>query len=1100
MERIYLLIFTILYMMKLPVVSQEKNRNQLPASGIYRIDASTAKINHQTTEIVTDNRLTNNKGAALKVGIADAIDGERRELSDAMKERVKKQGRPTLEFTSYRQYGKQPNTLSVLISTDFSGDYTKEGIDKATWIDITSKIILSEGVDNTPSGPVNLSSFASKGPVYLAFRYTGEGGTTQRGWTIKDLVIKNKLKGVPEYPISTIGDAGWTWVKLNPSDSPQRWIVTNTELKFTGGNETYGSNLGWVISKPIDLNDISFAGESKAAEPDLVFKVKASKAGRYKITTMAATDEEGAALMKKAKLKHESLFMRVQVGNQRPTKRVVFVPWNIPRQVTGKFNLSGEDEEIKIWLPRGVRLDYVELEAYTPPVVPVAANNYKPKVLPPATHPRLWVTPESLPVIKSRLEAEESKEAWNRIKRFALASFEFKPDLTKELPYNYPLEQSAEMKAFYYLMTGDKKVGREAVDLTVKYLSHVEFGNILDVTNEIGRAIYTGALVYDWTYDLLKPDEKLSLRKNMMRLADDMEIGWPPFLQKITNGHGNEAQLNRNLLSMSIAIYDEDPLPYQYCAYTIFEELIPMRKFEYASPRHNQGIRYGAFRMGWELHNAWLLYRMTGKRVFDDNIIDVNKFWKYMRTPDGRMLNDGDAIGMDTTANGAYWKAPMTMLLASAYAKDPFLKNEFIKQGGLPYNPVLFLLVNDPALKPQSDISSLPLTIDFGSVLGSMVARTGWTMGNKSNDVIAEIKGGGYHFGGHQQSDAGSLQIYYRGFQMGDIGIYGFYGTPYDFGFNKRSAAHSMMLVNDPSEKFLHSESNDGGSRFNLVEPASPEEVKINPIFNNGKVISSDFGPSKQKPLFSYFAANLTKAYSSKISDYTRGFCFLNMNREDVPAVIILTDDMLVSNPEFKKYWQINSYNLPEKTNDGVILHSQIGDVVGKTHVQMLVPSPSELNTEILSERKAHSSLDMTFDIPAKGQTWPEAHGHKIIISPSKSDKRNRFLTVFQMTDGNTKPLQVRHEETDVCYIIYIADRVVSMSNSTNLIEKGFTLNITDKGKYQVVLTGMKAGSWNIQNRNNTKKFNVVVEEGKNTVFFEAENGEYIINPDMLHH
>src|SRR5690606_31892113 len=145
-------------------------------------------------------------------------------------------------------------------------------------------------------------------------------------------------------------------------------------------------------------------------------------------------------------------------------------------------------------------------------------------------------------------------------------------------------------------------------------------GNLLDITREMGRAIFVGSEVYDWTYPLLTAENKELLRKNLMRLADDMEIGWPPFRMKILNGHGNEAMVNRDLLAMINSLYNEDPLPYQYVSYAILEELVPMRKFEYQSPRHNQGVGYGAYRFAWEMHNAWLYKRMAGEEVFFENI------------------------------------------------------------------------------------------------------------------------------------------------------------------------------------------------------------------------------------------------------------------------------------------------------------------------------------------------------------------------------------------------------------------------------------------------------------------------------------------------
>jgi heparin/heparan-sulfate lyase len=66
---------------------------------------------------------------------------------------------------------------------------------------------------------------------------------------------------------------------------------------------------------------------------DIVIKFKLPKAGRYVIKTRAFTDTEGVAAMKIAKTKFESLFMRIQVGCQRPTNRVLYVPWDVKEHI-----------------------------------------------------------------------------------------------------------------------------------------------------------------------------------------------------------------------------------------------------------------------------------------------------------------------------------------------------------------------------------------------------------------------------------------------------------------------------------------------------------------------------------------------------------------------------------------------------------------------------------------------------------------------------------------------------------------------------------------------------------------------------------------------
>ncbi|MBO9619596.1 MAG: hypothetical protein J7539_11225, partial [Niabella sp.] len=685
-----------------------------------------------------------------------------------------------------------------------------------------------------------------------------------------------------------------------------------------------------------------FKRERAVAAAYLSFQLDQLKEGTYEFFSYATlTDTSLAGTPEKARV------MQWQWNETRPTVRIVFDNYKGAYQYIGKFDLFKKEKRLKIELPPGVALGYIACKQYTPPALPAGIANYSPKVIPPAAHPRLWVTPSFLPVLQQRLRAKENNAAWSKVQQTALARYPFKPDTTKEMFYDEKLEAATRSKAFYYLVQKDTATGREAVALTSGYLGVLEFGNVTygDITREIGRAIYTAALVYDWCYDLLSTPQKNYLRHHMMRLARDMEIGWPPFVDPIINGHANEAQVSRDLLAMSIAVYNEDTLPYRYTSYALLEQLVPMRAFEYQSPRHNQGIDYGAYRFGWEMHGAMLFYRMLGKKLYPDNLKNLPYYWIYMRLPDGYMLRDGDMFS-NKKGNGAntYWKQPQTMLLCYSYMEDPLIKGEFEREGGLPDDPVLYLLLNDPAIKAVATPAGLPLTKDYGNILGGMVARTGWNNTPESNDVIAEVKGGGYLFGNHQHSDAGALQLYYHGMQFGDIGLYLSYGSPYDYNFNKRSIAHSMILAYDPREQLYYkAKTNDGGTRFNQRFPVSPEQTRNDPWFNNGAVLSTDMGPDDKEPLYSYFKADLTPAYSGKMSSCTRSFCFLDLKNPVVPAAIIVADDVETALPDIKTYWQLNAYNAPVVSERGLLLKSSTAGITGYTAIDMLVPAVKDL-------------------------------------------------------------------------------------------------------------------------------------------------------------
>ncbi|NML41319.1 hypothetical protein HHL17_29265 [Chitinophaga sp. G-6-1-13] len=830
--------------------------------------------------------------------------------------------------------------------------------------------------------------------------------------------------------------------------------------------------------------------DSSQTPADLTFSVSLPRAGTYEMITCAVTEQNLDSLVKHGKV--ETSHIKIQFPGQRPTKRIVFDSWNHSIQVAGKFDLSTPRQQVKIWLPKGIRLQYIAFKPYAPPAAPAAAQQYKPTVAPRPGRPRLWLNEESLPVIKSRLLTGENKAAWEKVKASARQPFTFAFDPEKEVFYNAALEQAAENKAFYYLMTGDTAIGRQAVELITHYLTMLEFGNVKygDITREVGRAIYTGALVYDWCYALLDPSTKQTLRYHMMRQAREMEIGWPPFDNSAINGHGNEAQVNRDLLAMSIAIYDEDPLPYQYTAYIILEQLVPMRKFEYTSPRHNQGVDYGAYRFGWEMHAAWLFQRMTGHPVFDDNIKKLPYWWLYMRLPDGTMLHDGDMFSVRAHRLASYWKQPQTMLLCYAYANNPILKAEFEREGGLPDNPVLFLLVNDPALKLYTSLASLPLTQSYGNVIGGMVARTGWNNQPNSNDVIAQIKGGGYHFGNHQHADAGALEIYYHGMQLGHIGLYLSYGTPYDFNFNKRSVSHSMMLAIDPAEPLLfRTKANDGGSRFSQRFPVTPQETKTDPWFNYGTVASAAYHPaSAEEPGYSYFKADLTAAYSAKMQQYTRSCCFLDLGRDDVPAAIILTDDMTTVQASFKKYWQVTTLQQPVQTSTGLVLHNAVNGIAGKTYMNMLLPAPENRQTEILSGDSATSTFGHPYTVSS-----PVVY--RVMVSPQTARQQDRFLTVFQMARENVTPLPVSYYEAAQRYVITIGNRIVVMASSSGLIDAAFELLVPGDQPYEVVMTGLAPGFWNMQDSNGKIVSTVNIAAGENAWSFHAKAGTYKISP-----
>jgi heparin/heparan-sulfate lyase len=312
--------------------------------------------------------------------------------------------------------------------------------------------------------------------------------------------------------------------------------------------------------------------------------------------------------------------------------------------------------------------------------------------------------------------------------------------------------------------------------------------------------------------------------------------------------------------------------------------------------------------------------------------------------------------------------------------------------------------------------------------------------------------------------------------------------------FCKRSVAHSMLLVVDPQETFLATPANDGGSRFLQSHPTTPGQAQSNPLFNYGRVVSCSSGPASAQPAFSYFSADLRKAYSAKLTAYVRSFCFLNLNSPTHPAAIILLDDISAADPLFKKYWQLNTLNAPQLTPNGVLLHNSAFGVTGRLDVCMLWPKADARTVEVKSGDDLHSVFGQSFTTPRPA--GPEARGHRVLFSPKQAQLRDRFLTVLQACDAATPPQPVQLSETSVSVVLQIADRIVSLATGTDLIGTPFEIAVPSDGpRYQILLAGLRAGAWEVTGPSGQTVLKAAAEDGKNTLCLTLPGGRYRIAP-----
>ncbi|MDO4582806.1 MAG: hypothetical protein Q4D62_01770 [Planctomycetia bacterium] len=811
-------------------------------------------------------------------------------------------------------------------------------------------------------------------------------------------------------------------------------------------------------------------------QPDLVLHVNIPEAGVYRFWSRAGATEEVQSRLRLSRSKKDSIPIFMAINDGLASLRYVIEPWrnlDACQCRLGLFELPEGPSTIRIWLPEGVWFACLEYARYIPPQIPEAARDYQPRITPPPTHPRILVTPEWLPQIRERLTQGENRAVWESVLRNARKPFSLEFPDNQTVGHHAHLLRVIQAKAFVYLMTGEEACGREAIVLATRYLERVEYGNMLDITREIGQTIVTGSWVYDWCFPLLSEEERGLLERHLLRLANQMECGWPPFGQSIVNGHGAEAQIMRDLLTMSLAIYDTHPEAYRFCSWQILEELVPMRRWEYQSPRHNQGINYGNYRIQFEYICDLLFERFCGERVFHPNLASMPLYFLSMRLPNGEAFADGDCYN-----RGILNYAPAALVMAAHCAGSPeaesvpaldsdyvdsshgptrvapsqlarLVKAQYFRERGGRLgsdDAVFFLLVNDPAVKPDFSFDTLPLAFDSGSRLGSQILRTGWmketwlqdgkTAEPDSDDVVIELKGAGYHSANHQHFDAGAFQIYYRGWLSRDLGIYHFYGLPYDRNFNKGSSSHNVCLILNPDGKIPNGMTvHDGGQNVVLRSPRSPKEVLENPSFQTGRVLESVVEPSAKNPKRSSYRVDLTPAYADRAESYIRSFAWVRTDRRDVPVLLAVLDRMTVKDSGFRRFWQMNTLNKPNFCSESWHVESLLptGATIspGRLVLTPLLPRSEERSVELIGDEKANSIFGVPFIVPID---IPEANGWRLLLEDKNSDasRTTVFLNVFQVLgekgDGTpAEPLPIQWEEKNGRFFITVGDQTLTM-------------------------------------------------------------------------
>ena len=706
-----------------------------------------------------------------------------------------------------------------------------------------------------------------------------------------------------------------------------------------------------------------------------------------------------------------------------------------------------------VWLLPAAGLEWEQFEGASIPV-------------PPPEHPRLYLRARDLPDLHRRVAHPVLKPVWDSMGRQA----------TKN-PQN-----RIEYDAVRYLLTGDAELGKRTIEAALELLKKADFPRDGPGTRPTGRAMVTGAIVYDWCYPLLSAGQKKAYQEQLLRLAHNLEYGYPPKKGDAITGHNSEWMTMRDLMSAGIAIYDEFPEMYRLAANRFFLYHVPARNFWYLGGAFHQGSAYAETRCSSELYPLWIFERMGAGPVYHPSQQFLPYSWIYLRRPDGQLLRSGD---------GQSKEPKLRSLLNASYYKDPYVLADYLRTPGIESNSQIFeFLWRDPDLQPRP-VSELPLSRYMGSPYGWMVARTGWD----ADSVIVEMKVNVFNFNNHQHLDAGAFQIYYKGPLAVDSGLYGgkaesAYGSAHHLNYMKRTVAHNCMLVHDPAEQFTagkRSYANDGGQKFvnDNREPASLEQLQRD--YRTAVVLGQGFGPDPQKPAYTYLKGDLTRAYGGKVKQAQRSFVFLNLARGEVRAALVVFDRVVSSDPGFRKYWLLHSMEEPRIAGSAITVAPAQRGWRGQLVDRVLLPDTAEIAT-VGGPGREFSVFGQNFPVSVPAGPEFEPGGWRVEVSPRAASATDRFLNVMQIMDRETAELPVKRIEDENVSGLLLAGTTVLFRNDGARTDR--PVRFRSEGD-RFLAADLAEGTWQVWRDGAVVRPAVRVSGEEGTLWFEGPAGNY---------
>ena len=630
-----------------------------------------------------------------------------------------------------------------------------------------------------------------------------------------------------------------------------------------------------------------------------------------------------------------------------------------------------------------------------------------------AGHPRLFVTKEDIPNIKSAAKTSARNTYWQTkedVDNLLHGSISFPNPTAENGTENGWVISKVSQVAMLYLITGKK----EYLDYTKKFLQKIIEYYRIRIDNNLNADWYVFPQIstlcaYDWIYDALTQDEREKIGKPLYQVM--MDIAW--------HGEGLRPQrIRENTGGYNTGFYGTDALPW-YIAITFYNDGIDDARCEKMFQKGLQlNMKMTQFRseligkngggstgcVGYALgaypvadFNFIRSYRAaTGIDMSQklDYVLGYLNFIDWNRLPGNREFGFGDSYHYDCLLPEKEINYHLREI-ATLYGSSPnvqrllglFNKKNYTER--LPFMP---FLQKYPQGTPGASSSGKGAMYFDGT--GEVIMRSG----TGADDTYALFVSGG-RTSYHKHFDNNHFTIYKKGYRALDTGTRPEPGWHLSH-YYARTVAHNCVTIRMPDERMP---GYWGGG--------ASTENKFEPIPNDGgqsSTLGSVLKEMRTTDDYVYLASDATKSYNSKkASLVVREFIYF------YPDLFVVFDRVTATDKNYPKTWLIHTINEPAMKGDREFSETSDG---GKMICRTLYPANAML-TKIGGSGKDFWSDGRNWPLPkltpqeyGYNMNLPPANhpqlGHwRMEVSPQTASKEDLFMHIIQVGDKNFSDL-----------------------------------------------------------------------------------------------